>query len=570
MLKRLLSQLLRRPRAPQAELVARAQAERARGDAAAALATLQAVLEHDRGDAAALAELGLAYRALGRSAAARAAFERAAAEDPAAPLPLLYLGNLAHEAGRLDDALAAYRAGLALDARNAALHYNLALTLLACGEAAAAVEAFRACLAAAPDYADARESLLFALTLSERAGADETSAAHFEWGRRVADPLWRERAYAHAPEPERPLRIGYVSADFFGHAASDFIHSFLPQHERGRYEITCYANAAIPEASRGLYGHAWRDISALDDAQAANLIERNAIDILVDLSGHTRGNRLLVFARKPAPLQLTFLGYPNTTGMRAMDYRLSDAYGDPPGASEGHYCERLLHMPHGLWCYRPPADAPAAALELPALRKGYVTFASMNNVAKLNADLIELWAELLRRVPGAHLLLATIPAGRTREQLSRRFAAQGIAAGRIEFCERLPKSEFRALHSEIDIALDAYPCNGGATTCETLWLGVPVVSLAGADFRARAGLSLLSAVGLPHLVARDAARYVAIAADLAGDAPRLQRLRSGLRDTLRRSSLCDAAAYTQALEQNYRDIWREWCAQAAQRALTRP
>ena len=565
MLKRLLRQLLRAPRTAQAELIARAGAERERGDAAAALATLHAALDQEGGDAAVLAELGLACRALGRSDAALSAFERAAALDPAAPLPLLYLGNLAHEAGRLDEALAAYRAALALDARNAALHYNLALTLMACGEAAAAVEAFRACLAAAPDYADARASLLFALTLSERAGIDETSAAHFEWGRRVADPLWRERVYTNAAEPERPLRIGYVSADFFGHAAADFIHCFLPQHERGRYEITCYANAAVPEAGRGLYGHAWRDISALDDAQAAALIERNAIDILVDLSGHTRGNRLLVFARKPAPLQLTFLGYPNTTGMRAMDYRLSDAYGDPPGASEGHYRERLLRMPHSLWCYRPPADAPPVAGELPAVRKGYVTFASMNNVAKLNPGLIGLWAELLLRLPDARLLLATVPAGRTREQLSRLFAAKGIAAGRIEFSERLPQSAYRALHAEIDIALDAYPCNGGATTCETLWLGVPVVSLAGAEFRSRAGLSLLNAVGLPHLVARDAARYVAIAADLACDAPRLQRLRSGLRETLRRSSLCDAAGYTRALEQSFRGIWREWCSNSLRR-----
>ena len=570
MLKRLLRQLLRAPGGSRDDLVARGRAERERGEPAASLATLEATLQSDAGDAAVLAELGLSYRALGRNEEARAVLERAAASAPDWVLPLLYLGNLAHEAGRLDAALAAYRAALALDRRNASLHYNLALTLTACGEAAAAVEAFRACLAAAPDYADARESLLFALTLSDRAGADETSAAHFEWGRRVADPLWREREYANAAEPQRPLRIGYVSADFFGHAASDFIHSFLPQHDRGRYEITCYSNAVVPEASRGLYGHAWRDISALDDAQAASLIERNAIDILVDLSGHTRGNRLLVFARKPAPLQLTFLGYPNTTGMRAMEFRLTDAYGDPPGASEGHYRERLLRMPHGLWCYRPPEEGVPEAGELPALRKGHVTFASMNNVAKLNAGLIELWAELLLRVPEAHLLLATVPAGSARERLSRLFAAKGIAAGRIEFCERLPKSEFRALHREIDIALDAYPCNGGATTCETLWLGVPVVSLAGVDFRARAGLSLLSAVGLPHLVARDAARYVAIAADLACDAPRLQRLRSGLRETLRRSSLCDAAAYTRALEQIYRGIWREWCGKAAEHPLSRP
>jgi len=517
----------------------------------------------DARQAAGHAERGLQLRALGRGDEARAAFERALACDARCALALMYLGNLDHEAGRLDDAAGAYRSALAIEANNAALHYNLALTLMALGEAAAAVEAFRACLALAPDYADARSSMLFALTLSDRAGAGETSAAHFEWGRRVADPLWREREYANAAEPQRPLRIGYVSADFFGHAASDFIHSFLPQHERGHYEITCYSNAAMPEASRGLYGHAWRDIGALDDAQAANLIERNAIDILVDLSGHTRGNRLLVFARQPAPLQLTFLGYPNTTGMRAMDYRLSDAYADPPGASEQRYRERLWRMPHSLWCYRPPAEALPEAGELPALRKGHVTFASLTNVAKLNAGLVDLWAELLQRVPGAHLLLATVPAGSARERLARLFAAKGIEAGRIEFSERLPKGEFRALHQEIDIALDAYPCNGGATTTETLWLGVPVVSLAGEDFRSRAGLSLLSAVSLPHLVARDAARYVAIAADLACDAPRLQRLRSGLRETLRRSPLCDAAAYTRALEQIYRGIWREWCARAA-------
>jgi predicted O-linked N-acetylglucosamine transferase (SPINDLY family) len=500
---------------------------------------------------------------LGRSEEARAVLERAAAGAPDWVLPLLYLGNLAHEAGRLDDALAAYRAALAIDRRNAALHYNLALTLMACGEAASAVESFRACLAEAPDYADARASLLFALNLSDRAGADATAAEHMEWGRRVADPLWCERAFSNSREPQRRLRIGYVSADFFGHAATEFIHSFLPQHQRGLYDISCYCNAPIPEAKRELYGHAWRDISGLDDTQAASLIERDAIDILVDLSGHTRGNRLLVFARKPAPLQLTFLGYPNTTGMRAMDYRLSDAYGDPPGASERYYRERLLRMPHSLWCYRAPADALPEAGELPALRKGHVTFASMNNVAKLNAGLIELWAELLLRVPDAHLLLATIPAGSARARLLRVFFEKGVDARRIAFSERLPKSEFRALHREIDIALDAYPCNGGATTCETLWLGVPVVSLAGEGFRSRAGLSLLSAVGLPHLVARDGAGYVAIAEDLARDAPRLQRLRSGLRETLRRSSLCDAAAYTSALEQTYRGIWHEWCARAA-------
>jgi len=560
MLKQLLQQLLRAPGATRADLIARARAERERDEPAAALATLEAALRQGTEDAALLAELGLSYRALGRRDEARAALERAAASAPASVLPLLYLGNLAHEDGRLDAALAAYRAALALDGRNAALHYNLALTLMSCGEAAAGVEAFRLCLAEAPDYADARASLLFALNLSDRAGADDTAAEHFEWGRRIADPLWREPVFSNSREPQRRLRIGYVSADFFGHAAADFIHSFLPQHERARYDISCYANAPIPEASRQLYGHSWRDISGLDDAQAASLIAGDAIDILVDLSGHTRGNRLLVFARKPAPLQLTFLGYPNTTGMRAMDYRLSDAYADPPGASERRYRERLLRMPQGLWCYRPPAEDLPEAGAPPALRKGHVTFGSMNNVAKLNAGIVGLWAELLLRVSGARLLLATIPPGSPRERLLRAFAAKGIDSGRIAFSERLSQSGFRALHQQVDIALDSYPCNGGATTCETLWQGVPVVSLAGEEFRARAGLSLLSAIGLPQLVAGDAAGYVDIAANLARDLGQLQRLRAGLRETMRSSPLCDAAAYTRALEAVYRGIWSEWCA----------
>jgi protein O-GlcNAc transferase len=564
MLKRLLRQLLRARGAPgTAELLACGRAARERGEPAAALASVEAALQLDAEDAAALAELGLAYRALGRRDEADAAFKRAAASDPGSVRPLMYLGNLAHEDARLDDAVAAYRAALAIDAHNAALHYNLALTLMACGEAGGAVKAFRHCLAEAPDYADARSSLLFALNLSADDGPEDTAAEHLEWGRRSADPLWRERRFPNPPEPQRRLRIGYVSADFFGHVAADFIHSFLPQHDRGLYETTCYCNAPIPEASRDLYGHTWRDISGLGDAQAASLIEKDAIDILVDLSGHTRGNRLLVFARRPAPLQLTFLGYPNTTGMRAMDYRLTDAFADPPGASERRYRERLLRLPRGLWCYRPPADDVPDVGPLPATRNGHATFASMNNVAKLNAGLVAMWAELLLRVADARLLLATIPPGNTRERVLRIFVDKGVDARRIEFRDRLSKGEFRALHREVDIALDTYPCNGGATTCETLWLGVPVVSLAGEVFQSRAGLSLLSAVGLAQLVARNSAEYIAIAADLAHDRAGLQQLRAGLRETVLRSPLCGAAAYTRALEDVYRALWREWCAGAA-------
>ena len=558
MLSRLMHQLFDRRGAEPAELVAREC-----GDPAAALATAQAAVQQEGGDAALQLELGLSLRALGRRDEARAAFEHAAARYPNSTLAFTYLGNLDYEAGRLDDAVHAYRSALAIDAHNAAVHYNLATTLVSLGEAAAAVESFRRSLAEAPDYADARSSLLFALNLSDRASLEEIAAEHLDWGRRIADPLYRGHDFANTPEPDRRLRIGYVSADYFRHAAANFISAMLEHHDARQCEIFCYVTNLMPAASAGRYGHIWREVCALDDAQLADLIARDAIDVLVDLSGHSHGNRLLAFARKPAPLQLTFLGYPNTTGMRAMDYRLTDAYADPPGTSESRYREKLLRLPHSTWCYRPQSDEVPDVGPLPAYRNGHVTFASLNNVVKLNAGVISLWAELLQRAEDTRLILASVPPGSAQERILRIFTGKGIDAQRIEFRDRLRHEEFLALHNEVDIALDSYPYNGGATTCETLWQGVPVVSLAGEAFPSRAGLSLLSSGGLPQLVAHGAGQYVDIAAALAQNRARLQQLRTSLRETMRLSPLCDAQAYTRALEGIYRGIWREWCAGAA-------
>ncbi|HEY5291759.1 MAG TPA: tetratricopeptide repeat protein [Burkholderiales bacterium] len=559
MLRRLLRQLLGARAASSAELVARGRAERERGELAASLASLEAALRQDAIDAATLAELGLCYRALGRRDEARAAFDRAAASDPGSALALMYLGNLDHESGRLDDAAKAYRAALAIDAKDAAVHYNLALTLMSLGEASAAVESFRLCLAQAPDYADARSSMLFALNMSDRASIEEIAAEHFEWGRRFADPLYSERDFSNSPDPERPLRVGYVSADYFQHAAATFIHAFLARHDPRQCEVFCYVNAAMPADGAGMYGHTWREIRTLDDAQLAALIAQDEIDVLVDLSGHTYGTRLLAFARKPAPVQMTFLGYPNTTGMRAMDYRLTDFYADPPGASESRYREKLLRLPHSVWCFRPRDEGVPDVGALPAIRNGYVSFASLNGVSKLNVELVGLWADLLRRVADARLVLATIAPGSARERILRTFTGKGVDAQRIEFRERLPRDQFLALHNEVDIALDSYPCNGGATTCETLWQGVPVISLAGEAFQSRAGVSLLSSAGLPQLVAHSAADYLDLASSLARNRERLGELRRGLRETLRASPLMDAGAFTRDLEALYRGAWRDWC-----------
>ena len=511
-------------------------------------------------DAEALLASGQSLRAQGLVSEARLAFEQAAAADPGSALVRMYLGNLDHEAGRMDDAVEHYRAAIERDPANAAAHYNLGLTLTRLGAAAEAVEAFRSCLALAPDYVDARSSLLYALNMSDRAGIAEIAAEHFEWGRRVADPLYVERVYANTPDPERRLRIGYVSADFFQHAAAPFIHTFLAQHDVDRYQVYCYVNAAIAAANAGRYGHTWRDVRSLGDVQLADLIAQDAIDLLVDLSGHTYGTRLLAFARKPAPLQLTFLGYPNTTGMRAMDYRLTDAYTDPPGESESRYREELLRMPHSVWCFRPHEEGVPEVGEQPMLRNGYVRFASLNNASKLNTDLFKIWAEILRRVSDARLVMATIAPGRTRERIAQTFADLGVDPQRIEFKERMSRRDYLAMHNEVDLALDAFPCNGGATTCEALWQGVPVVSLAGDSFESRAGLSLLSSAGMAQLVAHSREEYVDIACALATDQARLQQLRAGLRGVLRTSPLMDAPAFTRALEAHYRAVWRAWCA----------
>ena len=512
-------------------------------------------------DAGAQMELGLGLRTQGRREDARAAFERAVLADPKSSLALMYLGNLDHESGCFDEAVDRYHAALAIDPHSAALHYNLALTLASRGEAAEAVEAFRQSLTEVPDYADARSCLLFTLNMSDRASLEEIASEHFEWGQRFADPLYREPVFGNTPEPLRRLRVGYVSADYFQHAAANFIHAFLERHDAEQCEVFCYVNVPIPAGCAGMYGHRWREVQGLDDAQLAALVGQDAIDVLVDLSGHSRGNRLLAFARKPAPVQMTFLGYPNTTGMRAMDCRLSDAYADPPGASESRYREKLLRLPHSVWCYRPHNEGVPEVGPLPADRNGYVSFASMNNALKLNAGLIGLWSDLLLQVTDARMILSTIQPGSARDRIMRVFTAKGIAAQRIEFRDRLRREEFLALHNEVDIALDAHPCNGGATTCETLWQGVPVLSLAGEAFQSRAGLSLLSSAGLPRLVAHDRSEFLDIAASLARDRARLQGLRAAMRDTLRASPLLDAAAFTRDLEALYRGAWRDWCRQ---------
>jgi predicted O-linked N-acetylglucosamine transferase (SPINDLY family) len=433
------------------------------------------------------------------------------------------------------------------------------------------IAAYREAIARDPANADAREQVLF-LHLLRSDDPEMLLAEHRAWaalaeqGRApLAAPL------ANAPDPDRPLRLGYVSGDFYGHAISLFVEPLLARHAAGEFEITCYDNRAGADATTrrlAAYRVAWTKTVGWSDEDFARKVRQDRIDILVDLSGHTSRNRLRALALRCAPVQVTYLGYPATTGLAAVDYRLTDAFADPPGLTEAHYSERLLRLPHCLWCYRPAW--PSAAERRVPLEGREVVFGSMNNFRKLAPRIVAVWGRLLGRVPRARLLIASLAEGPTRERVLGQLAAAGIARERIECVAWLNPDRFAELHARVDIVLDAFPFNGGTTTIEALWHGAPVVSLSGRSFASRAGRSILANAGLADLAVEEDERYVEVAARLALDRGRLARLHAELPDMMRRSPIMDEARFTADLESVLRAAWREWCARVSGSRPARP
>lgn len=505
--------------------------------------------------------LAVLLLAAGRRDEAIEEMRRAVALDPGRAEWHAILGEACFDAERLRDARSSLETALRLAPDSADAHDQLGCCLLESGDAPGAVAHFRRALQIAPARETASSNLLFALNYLSEAAPETIFAEHSAWGQRVSrdDP---DRAHANDPDPERSLRIGYVSPDLRDHALAYFIEPVLARHERTRFEVVCYSDAAREDGvTARLRGHAalWRESGNLDADALAQRIRDDRIDILVDLAGHSvGGKRMPVFARKPAPLQASWLGYLNSTGLPAMDYRITDAHACPPGW-ERYHTERLLRLPDSQWCYAAAADAPAVG-PLPAAREVAVTFGSLHNLAKLSPRVIALWGRLLRQVPGSRLLMLAPGREQSSAQLTAQFAGHGIDASRLEFTARLPIADYLELHNRIDINLDAFPYTGGTTTCHSLWMGVPVVTLRGATVVSRGGASLLNSVGLPELVADSEAQYLEIAEQLARDLQRLAQLRSGLRQRIAQSPLMDAARFTANLESAYRGIWRRWCA----------
>jgi predicted O-linked N-acetylglucosamine transferase (SPINDLY family) len=469
--------------------------------------------------------------------------------------------------GQLGEAEREFLDVLRLQPGNATALRNLGSTLKHQGRHEEALACYRAALEITPRDATLRSDYLLALNYLQGQAPGALFEAHAEWGQLQGatslpiQPL-------QDPDPGRPLHIGYVSADFYDHSVAHFIEPLLAEHDREAFIVHCYADVVLEDAVtarlRALPLH-WHSIAGLGDTEVAERVRHDRIDILVDLAGHTGGNRLALFAQRPAPVQVTYLGYPNTTGVPAIDYRLTDAIADPPG-SEAFHTETLVRLEHGFLCYQGDPDL-ASAVEPPVLRHGHPTFGSFNNLAKITPEVIAVWARLLMALPAARLVLKnkSLRDAGVRQHLLEAFAAHGVVAERLELIGWLadPADHLR-LYDRIDVALDTFPYNGTTTTCEALWMGVPVITVRGDRHAARVSASLLQRVGLEDLVAGDLEDYARRAIMLAEDVPRLAGLRAGLRARMQQSPLCDRQGFARELEAAYRKMWQWRCEQARQ------
>ncbi|NIU07003.1 MAG: tetratricopeptide repeat protein [Gammaproteobacteria bacterium] len=536
-----------------------------RGNAPRAAELIGRAIQSDPAEVRYHSSLGATLVALGRPDAAVTALRHAIKIAPNSADAHYNLGCVLKEQGRFDEAAARFRRSLEIRPAFAEALNNLGRASQSQGKLTEAMAAYREALAAKPDFVAAHSNLLLCMGYDPACTPAKAYAESRLWNDRHAAPrAAHQQPHANDRDPARPLRVGYVSPDFRRHSVGYFIEPLLAAHDRREVDVVCYAEVAKPDertACLQALADDWRSTVGMSDAKVAERIREDRIDILVDLAGHTRGNRLLAFAEKPAPVQVTWLGFGGTTGMTAIDHLLTDSILAPEDEAGHGFTETLVRLPRGFLCYAPDADAPEPN-DLPAASNGFVTFGSLNLLAKLRPGVLDIWTRILREVPGSRLLL------KSRELRTRhlgagflnQFDVRGIEPDRIDLMGHIPSREDHlAAYSRADIALDPFPYNGGTTTCESLWMGVPVLTLKGDRFAGRMGASILSSVGLPELVAESEEEYVEKAVGLAGDLDRLSALRRDLRRRMSASPLCDAPAFARKVEAAYREMWRRWC-----------
>jgi len=493
--------------------------------------------------------------------AAAGHYRRAIALDPGHAAALRDLAFVLLMQSRFFEAEAAYRRALEVHPRLRSARANLAYVLSVTGRLDEALALYRDLLARTGDAPDIFSSYLFALTHSSKVTREAVYAEHLRFGEAVARRAPPPVPHLNTPDPERRLKIGYVSADLGRHIAGRMIEGVLPAHDRRLVEVTVYDNAPANERPAIPTGHVdhWIQVRPFDDAAFAQRVRADGIDILVDLSGHTGGNRLATFAYKAAPVQASWFGYPFTTGVSAIDYRICDAFQLGPGTAE-LLVEQPFVIEGASVAFLPTDDPPPAPP--PSVANGHVTFGSMSSLDKVDEAVLALWAELLKAVPSSRLLMKArgLHDPRLQAHFAQAITRHGVAADRLAFEGGSPVRAFLESFSRIDIALDSFPYTGGSTTRYTLWMGVPVITLEGAALYERFSGAILRQIGLAECVASDPAGYVAAAAALAGDPSRLLELRKALRPRLKASALCDVPGHARRLEAAYREMWRRWCA----------
>ena len=518
----------------------------------------------------ALANLGFVCQLLNRIADSKAWYDKLTQVHPKRVEGWNGLGTSLALLGRFSEAVDAFQTALSLAPSNISALFGRGRSYLQSHCVPEALRDFDAILARQPNHIDVINDRLFALNYLDSMSREELFTEHLRFGHLVETPaILAAHAKIRWPkpsDPERSLRVGFLSCDLRRHSVAYFTLPLLVHLDRSRFEVVLYHDHFVEDAvSEQLKQHAtlWRNFVGQSGDMIERTIRSDAIDVLIDLAGHTGLNRLPLYARRLAPVQATYLGYPNTTGLRTMDYRLSDPIADPPGDADPFCTERLLRFSSTAWSYTPSADAPPVA-PTPCLASGQVTFGSFNALSKVNAFTLSLWRRILERVPGARLLLKSYQT--PGDTWTRKLAEAGIDPARVTMLQQVPSvAGHLACYGQLDIALDPHPYNGTTTTCEAMWMGVPVITLAGDRHSSRVGASLLTSVGHPEWIASSADNYVERAVALASDAGALSLVRSTLRRDMLRSALLDQPAQGRRFGEAIRTMWRETCARLQSR-----
>ena len=519
------------------------------------------IIEQDPSRTDIMLALAMVFKQTRQINKAKKWFEKILKQEPHA---LVYneLGYICQCMGHLSQAIQYQTKAIEAEPNNAELLANLARILIGTGKAQEGINLFRKAVETEPANAAMHSNFLFNLHYLPNLDPEMLFAEHKRWGRIHAPASLARVSHKNVPDPDRRLRIGYISPDFGSHAVMYFFESVLDGHNKKEVETYGYANVrAISDTTERIaqkFDH-YRNIFGVSDKKVVALIEEDRIDILVDLAGHSTDNRILVTAYKPAPIQVTYLGYFDTTGVQAIDYILTDSIADPP-ESQKFYTEELALLPDGFLCYR-PADYTPLLTSLPAGRNGHITFGVLCNNRKINPIIMELWAKILKANKESRLLLMfrTGNDPDVRNYYFSEFERLGIPNHRVAICGGTHHAEYLKYYSEVDIVLDTFPFNGATTTCEALWMGVPVISLVGEMHVSRVGLSILTRIGLELFAASTSKEYVAKATALANNRQALENLRASMRERMNNSILRDAKKFAGGVEAAYRKMWQQWC-----------